>query len=514
MRPHLPYSFCLLLLTAIFSAGAMGSDATGGGLAEPDFRICLSHQGAAHAGVTTLERREAMAGEIERYQSLVEEALSLRAEAIRFHRTLQDKAANKEPLSGIDLQVLNQGTNSLLAQRQVLLDMALQHECWTSQPPSADAQEAAIQVAGVAMSISAALVLYDNYLSAIAPYRHDHALRRHLNRSEKGFERHAGTLNEIALSFGSVENRQRMRQAIDWLQKYHVRAHAAPLPGYRYIQTLIEQSPSLSMVRKVSPIKDLFSGVGFLSSFAIDGLFSLKNESTNFSSLLFGNTIGLVEVRRGKLDRQPEIANRVTKALRAGDILVEKTPFRLTDTFIPGHWGHAAVWVGNESELRALGIWEHAVVKPHQKAIRNGRGVVEALRSGVEMNTLAHFLNIDDLGVLRHETLSDEKRIEVVLLTLRQIGKSYDFNFDAETSDRVFCSKLVYLAYGDLKWPTSRILGRVTVSPDNIASRALGDGPLQVALLYHDGQEITDNPRTFMQRLQQPAKLALGNSTR
>jgi hypothetical protein len=167
------------------------------------------------------------------------------------------------------------------------------------------------------------------------------------------------------------------------------------------------------------------------------------------------------------------------------------------------------VWIGNESELRALGIWEHPVVKPHQEAIRSGHGVVEALRSGVEINTIAHFLNIDDLGVLRHETLSGEKRKEVILLALRQIGKSYDFNFDAETTNKVFCSKLVYLAYGDLQWPTSRILGRVTVSPDNIASRASGDGPLNVVLLYHDGQEITENRRAYMERLMQPAKLAL-----
>ena len=33
---------------------------------------------------------------------------------------------------------------------------------------------------------------------------------------------------------------------------------------------------------------------------------------------------------------------------QAGDILLEKTPFRLTDKLIPGYWGHAAVWIGGE----------------------------------------------------------------------------------------------------------------------------------------------------------------------
>jgi len=29
----------------------------------------------------------------------------------------------------------------------------------------------------------------------------------------------------------------------------------------------------------------------------------------------------------------------------------------LTDQLIPGHWGHAAVYIGTEEELEALGIW-------------------------------------------------------------------------------------------------------------------------------------------------------------
>ncbi|HEY1288496.1 MAG TPA: YiiX/YebB-like N1pC/P60 family cysteine hydrolase [Xanthobacteraceae bacterium] len=476
--------------------------------AERSHAACLSHQREAHSGTSLLERREAMAHEIERYEALVEEALGMRAEAIRFHRSLQAKAGNKEPLSGADLQMLREGTAALLAQRQTLLNVAESHECWTTRAPSKDPQEAAIQVAGVAMSLSAALVLYDNYLSAIAPYRNDHALRQLLNSSDKGFNLHAGRLNEVSQSFSSADNRLRVQRAVDWLNQHQQEAAAAPIPGYRYLQALIEQSPSLSMARQTNAVNEIVGGIGSLSDSAVDALFSLKDESTNFSSLLFGNTVGLVETRRGKLYRQASVAERVSNALKAADILVEKTPFRLTDAFIPGHWGHAAIWVGNEAELKALKIWDHPVVVPHQAAIRKGRGVVEALRSGVELNTLAHFLNIDDLGVLRQDSVSDEKRAAIILLALRQIGKPYDFNFDAETTNRVFCSKLVYLAYGDLQWPTSRVMGRVTVSPDNIAERSVGNGPLNVVLLYHDGQEVTEKQRDFMQKLLKPAALA------
>jgi hypothetical protein len=94
-------------------------------------------------------------------------------------------------------------------------------------------------------------------------------------------------------------------------------------------------------------------------------MLGLKNKGFNVTSMLFGNTVGLVELRRGKLYGRAEVLSRVSETARAGDILLEKTPFRLTDAFIPGHWGHAAIWVGSEAELRALGIWDHPAVRAH-----------------------------------------------------------------------------------------------------------------------------------------------------
>ena len=192
--------------------------------------------------------------------------------------------------------------------------------------------------------------------------------------------------------------------------------------------------------------------------------------------------------------------DKLKKTARAGDILLEKTPFRLTDTFIPGHWGHVAVWVGTEDELRALDLWEHPVVRPHQAAIRAGRGVVEALRPGVVMNTLEHFLNIDDLAVLRQNEMPAAQQREVILQALRQVGKGYDFNFDVMSTDRIVCSELVYHTYVHLDWPTKRMLGRSTISPDNVAVRATRGGPLNVALLYHDGKEIAEGRDEAMER--------------
>lgn len=446
---------------------------------------------------------EEMREKIRAYQALVEEALSLRARAIDFIEELKAREGGQARLSGADLQRLNDGASRLIAQRTALLALAVQHECWLSQRVPDDVQAARLQAAGIAMSLSAALVLYDNYLAAVGLYNANPTLRQRVNRGDKGFAIPAGELHKTTLSFNSAINRLRVRRAIDWLEAHGGILRESPDNEERYVLALIEQSPSVNMVRRIHPVGYAGKLIAFFTTFSVDGLNRLKDEGVNLTSMFFGNAVGLVETRRGKLDDRPEVAADIHARLRAGDVLLEKTPFRLTDSFIPGHWGHAALWVGSEAELRELGIWNHPVVLPHQAKISAGRGVVEALRSGVKMNTLAHFLNVDDMAALRHASISDERRAEVIIQTLRQVGKAYDFNFDVESTDRIVCSELLYHAYGDIRWPTERRLGRATISPDNVAVEATGEGPFTVVALYHDGEAVIDDPRAMLTKLVQ-----------
>lgn len=452
---------------------------------------------------------QAMADKIGVYQVLSEEALSLRSEAITFLAHLKEKQRLKQPLLGSDMRLLSEGAAELIKQRKQLWDVAIAHECWLGAPKPDDPRLARVQAVGITLSLSAALTLYDNYLTAVALYRENPFLRTRLNQGDVGFRVPEGELRKIAASFASASNRARVRRGLIWYEQ-----HAANLSGSdddeeRYIATLVEQSPAYALVRKVRPLDYAGNVIDLIGTTSVDTLYVLQSEGVSLSSMLFGNVIGLVESRRGKLDKDPLVYERVAKELKAGDVLLEKTPFRLTDSFIPGHWGHAAVWVGSEQELRELGLWEHPVVAKHQDQIRRGRGVVEALRSGVEMNTLAHFMNVDDLAVLRHRDLDRESRRSVILQALRQVGKAYDFNFDTQSTNRIVCSELVYHAYGDVRWPTERKLGRVVVSPDNIAQEAVNGGPFNVALLYHDGREVQEAPHDQLAQLIEPKVVAL-----
>ncbi len=437
--------------------------------------------------------------EVAAYQELAEKSLTYRAATIKLASRLKERIEQDQPLSGAELDTLNQGIVAHLRLRQELYAVAQSHERLLDE----SAENLALlgiapetRLKGVMLSLSAALVLYDNYLLAISLFDADDKLRRAVNHRDSGYEIGYAELAKVTLEYNSVSNRNRVRGAITFYEREIGKVDPSFFtdPQVTYLQLLITQSPSYSMTKKVSPLSELGRKLDFLGTATGDTVVSLGNEGMNLFSMLFGNAVGLIETRTGKLYKHPEVAGALKKKLHAGDILLEKTPFRLTDKLIPGFWGHAAIWLGTEAELRELGIWDDPLVARYQEEIRQGRLVVEALRTGVELNTLEHFLNIDDLGVLRKEGMDRQELGKLVLLALRQVGKGYDFNFDVETTDRIVCSELIYQVYTGIDWPTQKALGRATISPDNVASKALDGGPLQLVTFYHDGKPVEQNP--------------------
>lgn len=444
--------------------------------------------------------------EIEQLQGYAERALVYREKSITFYRDIDEKMGRGLPLSGADLDTLNRGMLEHLAIRQQLLELAHAHECWPVLG-KAERERAGIsgeqQLKGVMVSLAAALLLYDNYLLAIATFDDNVKLRRILNAEDSGYRITVNELQKVSLSYASMENRSKTRNGIRYFEKQRqqfAKQIKADLQ-FAYLDLLITASPSYNMTLKWSPLYVLGNRLDLFAEVTSDALTQLTNEGVNLFSMAFGNTLGLVEMRKGKLFGKGAVSREIGAQLQPGDILLEKTPFRLTDQFIPGHWGHAAIWIGREDELKALGIWQHPLVQPHQQQIRSGHGVVEALRSGVTMSALPHFLNVDDAAVLRQRDLTPQGRRKIVLQTMRQIGKEYDFNFDVESTDRIVCSELVYVSYTGQSWPTEKVLGRSTISPDNVARRAFEQGPFELVLFYHDGKAVNKQPLDLMQRL-------------
>ncbi len=278
--------------------------------------------------------------------------------------------------------------------------------------------------------------------------------------------------------------------------------------------------------------KDMAKTIQFMTSRQWDAYKSIGTETLYMASMAFGNTVGLVQYRRGYLfEMSKEDENSIAKRMKPLDVLFEKTPFRLTDRFIPGYFGHNAVWTGTEQELKDIGVWDqlpeiymNAVEKfgyqgdSFQSDIRAGVRIIEALRPGVQINTLRDFLDIDDFAVMRAEEceewrkdetfcLTPETKKEYLIKAFSQIGKDYDFAFDVNTEDTIVCSELLYRTFLDINFETTLTVGSYNITPDQVAYQGDEEGDIFTpVILYHKGVEITEGIRALFYDLLHPVQ--------
>lgn len=322
-----------------------------------------------------------------------------------------------------------------------------------------------------AMWLSAHLTVFSGFLRAYNGFFREKATRtliKDLARAKEGKDVRLDEVAAVAKHTLSKKSQRHLRRALDSYLNSRLDALRALRTDSLYeLVVTIESNPHAL---------DLHTNVDFEISFHSlgDGFSRLLSSVTDAVSGLFGNIVGRFRFRKGFMYGHDEYREALLKHLKPLDILTEKTPFALTDTFIPGHYGHAAIYLGTEEQLKELELWDHPIIKPHQADIKKGKVIAEALRPGVWLNTLEEFLNIDELTLFRQpDILSDRaETLRIYQRTFEQLGKDYDFNFDVNTLDKIVCSELIYHAFGRVNWPVKYILGRPTISPDNLAEVA------------------------------------------
>ena len=257
-----------------------------------------------------------------------------------------------------------------------------------------------------------------------------------------------------------------------------------------YYQNFLSSSKNIRKskryFRKLISNKSSFNAEVNFTNF-LNGIFS-------GGSKLVSNFMGFFATRKGKLLNNIVFINNSLKLLKPLDVLLEKTPFRLTDKFIPGYWGHAAIYLGNEVQLKQLGVWNHPIISKYHDQIKKGNVIVEALRSKVAFNSFKKFTNIDDYAQLRliKEPTLAEKR-EMIVRVFAQIGKKYDFGYNIESSKKIICSELHYITFDKVNFNTNSVFGINTMSVDQVAEQGLKGGAFYLVDLYLDGIRIEED---------------------
>ena len=449
------------------------------------------------AGAGLPPRAEALRDDVAVARVLLARSLDWRARGERFRRDVAGRLASGVLTSG-DLDRLYRGAEDyvFLQRRWQALGDCQGDEAWRRAAPAlANDPLARLQTK---LALVTALVQHDDYAVAVLPLFQQDKLRRLLKTDHVAI---SGELDAAARRFQNPFARQRIARAVVWYRAEGGRAPAAT-PDEAFLDEAIRQSAGYQFFTRELPerlVSEWGTGGHAAVTFVGDLLLQLGNGALHTTSAVVGNTLGLVETRQGYL-RELSATERVALQgrLQPLDVLLEKTPFRLTDKSIPGHYGHVAVWVGTERELRELELWDDPLVRPYQERIRAGAGIVEALRSGVELNTLEHFLNIDDLLVIRPQPMARGEVRAAVRRAFAQLGKEYDFNFDVESDRRIVCSELAFVVFPDVAWATTKVLGRASISPDQVAVKASPGGSFTPVILYHDGVEIREQlPETL-----------------
>ncbi len=439
-------------------------------------------------------------------QSLVERSLVARSEMLVVSNRL--RVDRDSPLSGRDLVTLKSGTEYYLDMREDLYEIANAYECAVDATPEmlqAFDITPELRLKALMLSLGAALTLYDNYLLGVVLFEQDDRLRKVINDPDMGFGLVANKLAEATLAANSVEVRHRARRAIKVYERKKALFDAATEDSAEaYLVQLIDSSPSYNYVRKIRIGEIAGRKFEAFERIAADTTKARAEDGVDLLSGLFGNTVGLYESRKGKLFGNEEALRHIQSQLQPLDILLEKTPFRLTDKLIPGHFGHVAIWTGTRAELADAGVWDELLVQQYADRLgdasnpgsKDEQQIIEALRSGVKLSRLDEFMNVDDLAVLRpvfDDGTRHEDRREALLMAFRQVGKRYDFNFDVSTTDKIVCSELAYISFPTFDWPTEETLGRHSISPDNVAQMARNNVPLRLVTFYHDGELVSED---------------------
>ena len=148
--------------------------------------------------------------------------------------------------------------------------------------------------------------------------------------------------------------------------------------------------------------------------------------------------------------------------LKPGDLLIERTDYYLSNAFLGGFWPHGILYLGSKEEWSKMKLsdgttlaedyWIAEHILPYYHSEKDGRPamVMEAISEGVVFNSLEEAAQKDYIAIFRPKFKQEDQEAKIAGIIKRALkyhGRSYDFDFDFFTDDKLVCTELLYRAY-------------------------------------------------------------------
>jgi len=340
----------------------------------------------------------------------------------------------------------------------------------------------------VGFSAGSILMRASRYLLAVS--RERSSLLKKLDEAEPlfGIERHS--FSKIYKSMSSPRQAWRYHEAIQFFDLHRDEIIGLAGCGEKWNQVvnlLLGEEPDMGM-RKRDFVKQQF---GYR-------LFEFKRRSaSSYRRAMFhvfrlsGRKIAdlkhpFVRKRGGK--RVNDGLKAALKGLlKPGDVVITRHDDAMSNLFLPGFWPHAALYIGDEGERKALGLELGGEVD-----------FIEAKKDGVLLRHHSETLHVDACVVLRPR-LEPSAVLEALGRAVRHRGKRYDFLFDFRVPERLACTEVVYRGYhsvGGIDFKLIEKAGRFCLPAEDLLDQVVDNGWFEpVAICGVDGQELVTGGR-------------------
>jgi hypothetical protein len=324
------------------------------------------------------------------------------------------------------------------------------------------------------ISLTAGCTLYQRSSAFVSFFDNAPQARRKLNEGEPSWGIPDGLYDTVLANLKNERNLAPLRTA---LTEYRAAAARYDAAGLRAIEP---QATFHQVIQQTTVAPPRYPGILAKLAIEADELRSLALYQGQSS---ISRAVGSTRVR--ERDEGPRITpgqlEKIRGLVRPGDILIERQDWFLSRAFMPGYWAHAALYIGTPEEVEGLGLANHEWVAPRWEEFKRlGAGgklhaIIEAVPEGVRFTTLEHCLGIaDSAAVLRPTQTTPEEIKDAIARAFRHVGKSYDFEFDFFSADKLVCTELVARAYSDsphVSFPMVNVMGRQTLPPTEMARK-------------------------------------------